>query len=125
MSDSLFVLLVEDEEMLHLILEDGLTDAGFELVIAPNGLAAFAELDRNPSRFKAVLTDIRLGEGPSGWDVARYARERVPEMPIVYMSGDSSADWSAKGVPESVMISKPFVLAQIVTAIASLLNMAG
>jgi hypothetical protein len=43
-------------------------------------------------------------------------------IPVIYISGDSAADWSAEGVPESIMISKPFVMAQIITAVASLLN---
>ena len=38
------------------------------------------------------------------------------------MSGDSADQWPSKGVPKSVMISKPFVLAQVVTALATLLN---
>jgi two-component system cell cycle response regulator CpdR len=37
------------------------------------------------------------------------------------MSGDSGHDWSSKGVPNSLMIAKPFAVAQIVTAISNLL----
>ena len=122
MSDSIRLLLVEDESLLHVLLEDGLGDHGFDLVIKANGKAALEELDANASHYQAVLTDIRLGEGPSGWDVARRARERVPTMPIVYMSRDSVAAWASRGVPDSVMIAKPFIVAQIVTAITGLLN---
>lgn len=41
---------------------------------------------------------------------------------VVYMSGDSAEDWSSKGVPNSIMLSKPFAPAQLVTAISNLLN---
>lgn len=40
------------------------------------------------------------------------------------MSGDSAHEWTAQGVPNSVMVSKPFVVAQIITAISTLLNQA-
>jgi len=43
-------------------------------------------------------------------------------MPVVYLSGDSEADWTARGVPQSVFIAKPFAPAQVVTAISTLLN---
>jgi hypothetical protein len=38
------------------------------------------------------------------------------------MSGDSAIHWGAEGVPESVMITKPFFLPQIITALSTLLN---
>ena len=72
--------------------------------------------------FVALLTDVRLASDASGWDVARRARELSPAMPIVYLTGDSAADWASQGVPNSVLITKPFALAQVVTAISSLLN---
>lgn len=30
--------------------------------------------------------------------------EVAPTIPVVYISGDSAADWHAHGVPESIMI---------------------
>ncbi len=105
-----------------MMLEDGLGAAGFSLVIKNDSAAAIAALDADASRYSAVLTDIRLGKGPSGWDIARHARKLVPDMPVVYMSGDSAEEWSSMGVPDSVMIEKPFVVAQIVTAVTTLLN---
>ena len=38
------------------------------------------------------------------------------------MSGNSAADWTSKGVPNSIMLEKPFAPAQLVTAISNLLN---
>jgi DNA-binding response OmpR family regulator len=116
------LLLVEDEALILVDVKDGLTDAGFEIVSAHDGTQALAELDADAARFKAVVTDIQLGDGPDGWDIGRHARELVPDMPVVYMSGGSNTDWSSKGVPDSVMIAKPFVLAQLITAISTLIN---
>jgi len=116
------LLLVEDEHLVQEMLEHVLTDAGFEVFLAVNGQQALAELEAGAARFKAVITDIRLGGGPDGWAVAHRARELVPTMPIVYMSGDSAHEWASKGVPNSVILAKPFAPAQIITAVATLLN---
>jgi DNA-binding response OmpR family regulator len=69
------------------------------------------------------VTDINLGSGKlDGWNVARRAREIDPEFPVVYMTGDSADEWASKGVPNSILITKPFAPAQLVTAISQLLN---
>lgn len=125
MTNSILLLLVENEALIRLNLQEDLDEAGFTLVVAANGGQALAELEADATRFRGVLTDIRLGSGPNGWKVARRARELVPGVPVVYMSGDSAHEWDAQGVPGSVMVAKPFVTAQIITALSNLLNEAG
>jgi CheY-like chemotaxis protein len=72
--------------------------------------------------YRAVVTDINLKGEMDGWEVAQHAREIEPEFPIVYMSGAAAGDWTSKGVPNSVRLSKPFAPAQLLTAVANLLN---
>jgi DNA-binding NtrC family response regulator len=115
------LLLVEDELAIQALLEDALTEGGFEVTVAENGKKAFAEFETDATRFRAVITDIRLGSGPDGWEIGHRVRELVPAMPVIYMSGDSAADWASKGVPNSIMVAKPFAVAQMVTAVAHLL----
>jgi DNA-binding response OmpR family regulator len=115
------LLLVDDDILLRDVLGTELADAGFEIVAANGGTQAFAELDAGATRFKAVITDINLGRGPDGWDIGRRARELVSDMPVVYISGDSGHEWSSRGVPDSVLIAKPFVPAQLVTALSMLI----
>jgi DNA-binding response OmpR family regulator len=69
-----------------------------------------------------LVTDIGLRGKIDGWEVARQAREIDPQFPVVYMSGKSAEDWGSKGVPNSIMLSKPFAPAQLVTAVSNLLN---
>lgn len=112
------LLLVEDELLIRVSLADALEDAGYAVTESGSGEDAIAQLER--FTFAAVITDIRLGTGPSGWDVARSARQRHPSMAVVYMTGDSAADWASQGVPSSVMVQKPFAMAQLITAVSSL-----
>ena len=114
--------MVEDETLILLELEDFLIAEGFEVLSASHGTKALSEIAKDVERFSGLVTDIRLGKGPDGWDLARKIRELAPGMPVVYMSGDSARDWAARGVPESVMLHKPFVSAQLMTAIGTLLN---
>jgi hypothetical protein len=43
-------------------------------------------------------------------------------MPVVYMTGHSAHEWASKGVPDSIMVAKPFAPAQIIIAVSTLLN---
>ena len=116
------ILVVEDEPLILLDVETALQEAGFEVVTAHNAAEAIAAFDAQPDEFKGLVPDIRLGAGQSGWDVARHLRQANSTLPVIYVSGDSAIHWGAEGVPESVMITKPFVLPQIITALATLLN---
>ena len=57
-----------------------------------------------------------------GWEVAKRAREIDPEFPIVYMTGASADDYGSLGVPNSILLTKPFAPAQLVPAVSQLLN---
>lgn len=118
------LLFVEDQPLLRMETEYLLSEQGFEVISASNGIEGLAELERDATRFRILVTDVQLGDGPTGWEVARRARGLVPAMPVVYITGDNTDEWAANGVPGSVLISKPFVAAQLITAIATLLNQA-
>lgn len=119
------LLLVEDEGLILAVVEETLRDAGFDAITAFDAQSALNEIEQDCSRFSGLVTDIDLGNGPSGWEIARRARQLSPVLPVVYMSGASHTDWAAQGVPRSIMLAKPFAPAQLVTAIATLLNEIG
>ncbi|MGH7022325.1 MAG: response regulator [Caulobacteraceae bacterium] len=116
------VLLVEDEVTISTLLQEALAEAGFDVATAFNYHEAIAALDAHEGHLAGLITDVRIGAGGSGWDVARHARESAPTLPVVYTSGNSAHEWFVEGVPESVMVAKPFAPAQIVVALASLAN---
>ena len=116
------ILVIEDEEAIQSLVEDALTDGGFEPAIAASGEEAVTLLKGRAGNYRALVTDISLRGRIDGWEVARQAREIDPQFPVVYMSGASADDWGSKGVPNSIMLSKPFAPAQLVTAVSNLLN---
>jgi DNA-binding response OmpR family regulator len=125
LEDLPIILVVEDDNLVQSVLEDALTDGGFKIVIASSGENAVEMLEAADGKYRAVVTDINLGRDKlEGWEVARRAREIDPLFPVVYISGDSAEDWASKGVPDSIMLAKPFAPAQLVAAVSQLLNSA-
>lgn len=116
------VLVVEDEPMIQSLVQEALEDGGFQVEAVSSGEDA-AKLLADPDRFRAVITDVNLGrDRMDGWDIGRLARETDPSLPVIYMTGDSAAEWAARGVPNSLLITKPFAPTQVVAAVAQLLN---
>jgi CheY-like chemotaxis protein len=122
--EALAVIVAEDEGTLQALLQAALEEAGFSVAISASASEALQMLERPDANHVALVTDIHLGDaGVTGWDVARRARELNPSLPVVYMTGAAASDWPANGVPNSILITKPFAPAQVVTAISQLLNL--
>jgi DNA-binding response OmpR family regulator len=119
------VLLVDDEPGILDLLEMVLVEAGFEVLRAASGVQAVRLLDMETGQIRALVTDVRLPGAVDGWELARRARSLAPQISVVYVTGDSEINWAASGVPNSLLVAKPFAPAQVVTAIASLLNVGG
>lgn len=122
MSDHMILLLAEDEALIALSTQDALAAGGYSVVVAASGSEALTIVEGRAQELAGLITDIRLGEGPSGWEVAKRARELKPDLAVVYATADSAHEWPALGVPKSVVIQKPYAAAQVVTAISTLLT---
>jgi len=117
------ILIVEDEALIAEVVGENLKDSGFAVELIDGASEAVARIESDEGApIQALITDVRLGGAISGWDVARRARERIPDLPVIYMTGDSGVDWSAQGVPNSVLIVKPFATGQVVTAVSTLVT---
>jgi CheY-like chemotaxis protein len=121
MADSIVVLVVEDDPLIQVVVEEALRDGGYEPKVVESGEEALKFLQGDVA-YRAILLDINLKGIVDGWEVARAAREANPTFAIVYMSGSSAEQWTSQGVPNSILLAKPFAPAQLVTAISNLLN---
>jgi len=115
------ILVIEDEAALQDIVEEALTDGGFAADIHSSGEEALTMFRGRVKEYKALVTDIGLKGQLSGWEVAAI-REVDPAFPVVYMSGAHADEWASEGVPNSIMLAKPFAAAQLITAVSQLLN---
>lgn len=121
MSDGTLLLVVEDEPLILWTVQEMLEFGGYAVIPATCGSQAITILDSRHPEIAGVVTDVRLGVGPNGWEVSWRARELNPDIPVIYVSGDSAAEWPLHGVPKSIMVPKPYETTQILTAISSAL----
>ena len=116
------VLVVEDDQQIQTIVEDALTEGGFEPAIAPSGEEAVTLLRGNKGSYRALVADVNLRGRMDGWEVAKQAREIDPEFPVIYMTGAGAGKWPSRGVPNSILLEKPFQPAQLIGAVSQLRN---
>lgn len=121
MRTSLLVVVVEDEPLILEMVQEALEEAGFEVLSATSSRSAEEKIGA-ADEIVGLITDVRLGRGPDGWELARAVRTARPGLPVVYMTGDSAGEWSAHGVPRSLIVQKPFAVGQVVAALTGLLN---
>ena len=122
MSEAPLVLVVEDEYQLQGIVEAALIEGGFAADILSSGEEALTLVRGRVKNYRALVTDVSLKGTMSGWDVARQIREIDPNCPVIYMTGAAADEWPSQGVPNSILLQKPFAPAQLVTAVSQLLN---
>jgi DNA-binding response OmpR family regulator len=122
MADLLVILVIEDDQSIQNLVEEALSDGGFEPAIAPSGEEAVTLLKGGQTKYSALVTDINLRGTMNGWKVAKKAREIDPAFPVVYMTGAAAEQWASHGVPNSILLTKPFAPAQLITAVSNLLN---
>jgi DNA-binding response OmpR family regulator len=116
------ILVVEDEYALQGVVEDALIEGGFESETLSSGEEALTLFKGRIKEYRALVTDVNLKGHLNGWDVARQIREINPACPVIYMTGAAADKWASQGVPNSILLEKPFAPAQLVTALSNLLN---
>ena len=116
------IMIVEDDPLIQGLVEEALTDGGFEPAIAASGEEAVTLLKGNRRNYRALVTDISLRGTMDGWEIAKQAREINPAFPVVYMTAAAADQWASRGVPNSILLTKPFARAQLLTAVSQLLN---
>lgn len=110
------VLLVEDDFILNLNLREILQARGLNVEAVYCAAAAFEAIDRDRP-LGALVSDIDLGPGLDGLSVARRARNAYPGLPVVFMSATVAASETARDVPGSIFVAKPFDPAEILAAL--------
>jgi CheY-like chemotaxis protein len=115
---ALTALVVDDEPSIRLLLDRVLVRAGYRVTVAADGNQAVDLLRHGV--FDVVLTDKNM-PGLDGVDVARYARQALPDACILLITGyanPQSAEDSS-GVVDAYL-TKPFKIHDLEMEIAAL-----
>jgi CheY-like chemotaxis protein len=117
------VLVVDDEGPVRELTARMLRQAGYDTVLAVDGLDAWRQLRREATKVDAVVSDVVMPQMTGTELVARVQAYR-PDLPILLMSGYSADDLGARGLeqPPVPLLTKPFTHDELVAAVARLLR---
>ncbi len=103
------VLVVEDDPHVRVVLDEMLMDQGLDVWSVGDDLSAYQVLSQEAGRIAVLLTDINLGAGTNGFDVARRARSLNSRIEVIYITGYpvEPAKFAAEG---GVLLTKPLNL---------------
>jgi DNA-binding response OmpR family regulator len=110
------ILVIDDQSDVRAMIGIVLRINQFEIVEAASASAGLKEFEN--STFDLAIVDIFL-EGMNGFDVITMMRERIPDLPVVAISGMTTLDYLS-GSPELsnvVCLQKPFRPHELVHAI--------
>lgn len=111
---ALNVLVVDDEPEIRELLVEYFRDRGFETATAGDGRAAIAALERDPARYRLIVTDLQM-PGADGLAVLRAAKTANPSCYVVIITGYASLDSAIQAVRLGAYdyLTKPFSMGQI------------
>ncbi len=113
------MLVVEDSELLRNLMQSVLERAGYEVIVAPDGEAALAHIERQGAP-KLVIADVEMPR-MGGLMLARRLGAAHPGLPVLLVSGYAS-DAYAADVVEFDYLSKPFAPADLAARVRALLD---
>ena len=116
------ILVVEDDGTIRDLIETVLARSGARVLLAASAEEAVATAAAEP-QLDLLLTDLLL-PGASGRELAMQLRPMHPALKVIYMTG-----WrehaSLDGIPDAVVLSKPFQLKELARVVASALGRDG
>ncbi|NGX99564.1 MAG: response regulator, partial [Candidatus Afipia apatlaquensis] len=116
------VLIADDEESMRLLVARAIAMDGHDIVTAEDGAEALEILTRDEGAFDLLLTDIKMPV-MDGIALALAAARDFPRLTILLMTGFADQRERASGLKAIVhdVITKPFAVADIRTAVADAL----
>ena len=113
------VLLVDDDDGVREVCTAMLEDIGCRVTSAASGEEALHELAQ--AKFTIMLTDIAM-PAMSGVELARKARELVPDMPVLFASGYADLQAFGAQLSEETVVRKPYRLSELAARLEAMLE---
>ncbi len=110
------VLLIEDDPLVRIELVDQLCERGFDADGLANAEDALVLLGAGQVP-DVLVTDINLGPGLNGLDLAGTAQSRHPDVGVVFITGEDRLPEGHGLGPHEQLLRKPFTTASLVASI--------
>lgn len=118
------ILVVEDEVLIRLAVSDFLRECGYRVLESSNGEEA-QSIIRSSEPVEILFSDIDLGRGIDGLELARWVRENYPAVRIVLTSGIARMTQEAAGLCDGPLLEKPYPFPVLKEHIQNLLSAFG
>lgn len=115
------LLVVEDEHEIQAFLKQALTEAGYQVDVAPDGKTAEALSIANP--YDILIVDLGLPD-QDGINLILKMRRAGVRAPVLILSARRSVDDRVRGLEQGGddYLTKPFALAELLARIRNLLK---
>ena len=102
------VLIVDDDRNIREMLTEMLTDEGYAIATATDGLDALSQLRARPQVPCLILLDLMM-PNMNGWEfcVAQQQDPRLSPIPVVVISARADLDRAVAQIPVAGHLSKP------------------
>jgi signal transduction histidine kinase len=116
------VLYIDDDDVIVLMVERLLTQAGYRATVFRDGREAVAAVLAEPPAFDLVVTDFNM-PGFTGMDVARAVAVIRPDLPVVISSGYISEELQMQAAAAGVrsVIQKQNTLEELARVVRGIL----
>ncbi len=117
------ILLVEDDPGVRGFASNSLRKLGYDVVAASDGLEALSILELD-SEFDLLFSDIEMPGGLNGIQLAEQVRDRLPLLPVLFMSGypDRVVDQAGLWQGELDLVAKPFERLELANRVRNALD---
>jgi DNA-binding NtrC family response regulator len=108
------ILVVDDDPDVRELFVEHLREKGHRVAAASDGRAAIGAIEREPSRYRLIITDLQL-PGADGIAVLQAARAANPSACVIIITGYASLDSAIQAVRLGAYdyLTKPFSVGQI------------
>ena len=115
--------MVEDEPTIRMLVTEEFTAAGFEVCEAATGDEAAALIQKFPTSFSLLVTDVHMPGQRDGIEVARLFRRQHEHNPVIYTTGrpDVISRHVMLGQCDA-LLEKPFLLSRLMRVARRLLE---
>jgi two-component system, cell cycle sensor histidine kinase and response regulator CckA len=112
------VLVVEDERPVRQIVTNALKRAGYRVLAASEPTAGLMLLREHGPAIDLLLTDVIM-PGLNGRELARDARQMLPDLRVLFMSGYADLAFGPDGLAAAggAFLQKPFTLEALLDAV--------
>ena len=115
------LLVVEDEQKTGEYLQQSLTEAGFLVSLARNGLDGHHQA--MTEEFDLIILDVMLPD-VDGWRILKSLREAEKQTPVLFLTARDSVEDRVKGLELGAddYLVKPFAFAELLARVRTLLR---